>query len=84
MISPALVATLPGMALTIGAMELASSQIISGASRLVVRDRRSSQCWCSGSLMGVHIAGEVDPQTPSAQMGAWSLYVAIVVVAVGL
>jgi uncharacterized membrane protein YjjP (DUF1212 family) len=34
-ISPALVATLPGMSLTIGAMELASSQIVSGSSRLV-------------------------------------------------
>ena len=34
-ISPALVATLPGMALTTGATELASSQIISGSSRLV-------------------------------------------------
>ena len=37
-----------------------------------------------GVALGVQIAGEVYPQSPSAQMGAWSLYVAIVVVAIGL
>ena len=82
-IAPPLVATLPGMALTIGAMELASSQIISGASRLVYGIAQLAML-VFGVALGVHVAGEVLPQTPSTQMGAWSLYVAIAVVAVGL
>ena len=82
-IAPPLVAALPGMALTIGAMELASSQIISGASRLVYGIAQLGML-VFGVALGVHVAGEVAPQTPSTQMGAWSLYVAIAVVAVGL
>ncbi|HTY28095.1 MAG TPA: threonine/serine exporter family protein, partial [Mycobacterium sp.] len=82
-IAPPLVATLPGMALTIGAMELASNQIISGASRLVYGMAQLALL-VFGVALGVHVAGEVYPQTPSTQMGPWSLYVAIVVVAVGL
>ena len=82
-ISPALVATLPGMALTIGAMELAYSQIISGSSRLVYGLSQLALL-VFGVIMGVHVAGEVAPQAPSAQMGTWSLYLAIVVVGIGL
>lgn len=82
-IAPALVATLPGMALTIGAMELASSQIISGASRLVYGIAQLAML-VFGVALGVHVAGEVYPQTPSTQMGPWSLYAAIVVVGFGL
>jgi hypothetical protein len=82
-ISPALVATLPGMALTTGAMELASSQIISGSSRLMYGISQLALL-VFGVIMGVHVAGEVAPQAPSAQMGSWSLYLAIVVVALGL
>ena len=82
-ISPALVATLPGMALTTGAMELANSQIISGSSRLVYGISQLALL-VFGVVIGTMIAGEVAPQAPSTQMGNWSLYVAIVVVAVGL
>ncbi len=82
-ISPALVATLPGMSLTIGAMELASSQIIAGSSRLVYGMSQLALL-LFGVGIGVHIAGEVTPQTPSAVMGSWSLYLAILVVSVGL
>lgn len=82
-ISPALVAMLPGMSLTIGAMELASSQIISGASRLVYGIVQL-MLLVFGVALGIHFAGQVAPQTPSLQMGQWSLYAAIVVVGVGL
>lgn len=82
-ISPALVATLPGMALTTGAMELANSQIISGASRLVYGISQLALL-VFGVVIGMKIAGDVAPQAPSAEMGSWSLYVAIVVVALGL
>ena len=83
-ISPALVATLPGMALTTGAMELASSQIISGSSRLIYGISQLALL-LFGVIIGVHIAGsEIAPQAPSAPMGPWSLYVSIVIVAIGL
>ncbi len=82
-ISPALVATLPGMALTTGAMELASSQVISGSSRLMYGIAQLALL-VFGVAMGILIAGEVAPQAPSAQMGGWSLYLSIAVVAMGL
>ena len=82
-ISPALVATLPGMALTTGAMELANSQIISGASRLVYGISQLALL-VFGVVMATMIAGDLAPQAPSAQMGSWSLYLSIVVVGLGL
>jgi hypothetical protein len=83
-ISPALVATLPGMSLTTGAMELADSQIISGSSRLMYGVSQLALL-VFGVIIGMHVAGAgVAPQAPSTQMGAWSLYLSIVVVALGL
>jgi uncharacterized membrane protein YjjP (DUF1212 family) len=82
-ITPALVATLPGMSLTIGAMELASSQVVSGSSRLVYGISQLAML-LFGVAIGMHIVGYSPPVTPSPQMGGWSLYVAIVVVSVGL
>ena len=83
-ISPALVATLPGMALTTGAMELASSEIISGSSRLVYGISQLALL-LFGVIIGLHIAGsEIAPQSPSPPMGPWSLYVSIIIVAIGL
>jgi uncharacterized membrane protein YjjP (DUF1212 family) len=82
-ISPPLVAILPGLALTIAAMELASAQVISGASRLIYGVAQLSLL-VFGVGLGIHLAGHVAPQRPSPQMGAWSLYVAVVVIAIGL
>jgi uncharacterized membrane protein YjjP (DUF1212 family) len=82
-ISPALVAMLPGMALTIGSMELANNQIISGSSRLVYGVTQLGLL-VFGVALGMRVAGQVEPQQPSPQMGGWSLYVAIVVVSIGL
>jgi uncharacterized membrane protein YjjB (DUF3815 family) len=82
-ISPPLVAMLPGMAITIGSMELASSEIVAGASRLIYGVTQL-MLLVFGVALGMHIAGRVDPQDPSPQMGAWALYAAIVVVALGL
>ena len=82
-ISPPLVAILPGLALTIAAMELASAQVISGASRLIYGVAQLGLL-VFGVGLGMHIAGRVAPQPPSPQMAGWSLYVAVVVIAIGL
>ena len=82
-ISPALVATLPGMSLTIGAMELASTQIISGSSRLIYGMSQLALL-VFGVAIGLHIAGYVPQESQAPLMGSWSLYVAIVVVSAGL
>jgi uncharacterized membrane protein YjjP (DUF1212 family) len=82
-ISPPLVAMLPGMSLTIGSMELASSEIVAGATRLVYGVTQL-MLLVFGVALGMHVAGRVAQQQPSPQMGDWALYAAIVVVAVGL
>lgn len=83
-VSPPLVAMLPGLALTIAAMELASSQIVSGATRLIYGVTQLMML-VFGIGLGVHLAGAaLEPQQPSAQMGSWSLYAAVVVVSIGL
>jgi uncharacterized membrane protein YjjB (DUF3815 family) len=82
-ISPPLVAMLPGLALTIAAMELASSHLISGSSRLIYGVTQLGLL-VFGVGLGIHVAGRVAPQPPSPQMGAWSLYAAVVVISIGV
>ena len=82
-ISPPLVAMLPGLALTIGAMELASAQVISGATRLIYGVAQL-MLLVFGVGLGVHLGGVLEPQQPSAQMGSWALYAAVVVISVGI
>jgi uncharacterized membrane protein YjjP (DUF1212 family) len=82
-ITPALIATLPGMPLMVGAIELAAGKVISGASRTVYGLAQMGLL-AYGVRLGVQIAGQVPPQRPSTPMGPWSLYAAIVVIAVGL
>ena len=82
-ITPALIATLPGMALVVGSIELASAKIISGSSRLIYGIAQLGLL-VYGMVLGVRIAGEVSPQSPSTPLGSWSAYAAVVVIAVGL
>jgi len=82
-ITPPLIATLPGMPLMIGAIELAAGKVISGASRTVYGLAQMGLL-AYGVRLGVQIAGQVPPQHPSTPMGPWSLYAAILVIAVGL
>ncbi len=82
-ITPALIATLPGMPLMIGAIELAAGKVISGASRTVYGLAQMGLLGY-GVGLGVQLAGQVPPHAPSTPMGSWSLYAGIVVIAVGL
>jgi uncharacterized membrane protein YjjP (DUF1212 family) len=82
-IAPPLVAVLPGLALTIAAMELAAGQVISGASRLIYGVAQLGLL-VFGVGLGLHVGSQLVPQQPSPQMGGWSLYVAVVVISIGL
>jgi uncharacterized membrane protein YjjP (DUF1212 family) len=82
-ISPPLVAMLPGMALTIASMELASGQIISGASRLIYGVTQL-MLLVFGVGLGLHVGSDLEPRQPAPQMGSWALYVAVLVVGIGL
>ena len=82
-IAPSLVAILPGLSLTVGAMELAGSATIAGASRLV-SGIVQLMLMVFGVALGTALAGKVAPQQPSAQMGPWAFYVAILVIGAGL
>jgi uncharacterized membrane protein YjjP (DUF1212 family) len=82
-ISPPLVAILPGLALTIAAMELASGQVVSGSGRLIYGVTQL-MLLVFGVGLGLHVGADVEPQQPSAQMGSWALYVAVIVISVGL
>jgi uncharacterized membrane protein YjjP (DUF1212 family) len=82
-ISPPLIATLPGMALVVGAIELAGGRIVSGASRTVYGLAQMGLL-VYGVVLGVRIAGQVPSPAESVAMGPWSLYLSIVVIAVGL
>ena len=82
-ISPALVAMLPGVPLTLGAIELARSEIVAGATRLIY-GLVQLILLVFGVSLGLAIVGRAPHQPPTAQMGAWSFYAAIVVISVGL
>lgn len=82
-IAPSLVAILPGLALTVSAMELAGSSVIAGASRLVYGVVQL-MLMVFGVAIGMAVAGHVPPQAPSPQAGSWTFYAAILVVGVGL
>ena len=82
-ISPPLVAMLPGMSITIGSMELASSEIVAGASRLIYGVTQL-MLLVFGVALGMHVAGRVEPAGPVAADGHPGRSTsAIVVVAIG-
>jgi uncharacterized membrane protein YjjP (DUF1212 family) len=82
-ITPSLVAILPGLSLTVGAMEVAGSAIIAGAARLI-SGIVHLMLMVFGVALGTALAGKVAPQEPSPQMGSWAFYVATLVIGVGL
>ncbi|HEX5143899.1 MAG TPA: threonine/serine exporter family protein [Mycobacterium sp.] len=82
-VAPALVAILPGTPLTLGAMELADSSLIAGASRLVYGVVQLGLV-VFGVGLGMHFAHRSHGAHPVDPMGPWVFYVAIVVIGVGL
>jgi uncharacterized membrane protein YjjP (DUF1212 family) len=83
LVAPSLVSFLPGLTLTIAAVELTSGQVMAGASRLVYGVARLGLL-AFGVFAGVSVAGEPSVSSaPASQLGAWAPWAGIVLVALG-
>jgi uncharacterized membrane protein YjjP (DUF1212 family) len=82
LIIPALITLLPGTALTIGSMELASGEMIAGTSRLVY-GLNVLLLLAFGILLGSHLIGNPDREPATAALGWWSPWVGVLLVGIG-
>lgn len=82
-VTPALVALLPGVSLTVSAVELAGGQIVAGASRSVYAIAQLAML-AFGAAKAVHAQTQIAPPIPPGQLIPGSLYLAIVLMALGL
>jgi uncharacterized membrane protein YjjP (DUF1212 family) len=83
LVAPSLVSFLPGLTLTIAAVELTSGQVMAGASRLVYGVARLGLL-AFGVFAGISVAGQ--PATPAvegAELAAWAPWVGIGLVSLG-
>jgi uncharacterized membrane protein YjjP (DUF1212 family) len=81
-ITPALVSFLPGLVLTIAAIELTHGQMIAGASRLVYGFSRL-MVLAFGLVAGIAVVGEITATASSHQLGWWAPLVGVLLTAVG-
>jgi uncharacterized membrane protein YjjP (DUF1212 family) len=81
LVAPALVTFLPGATLTIATIELASDQIVSGASRLVWGVSQLLLL-AFGVFIGLSLVGTVDA-SGAEQVGAWAPWVGVFLVGIG-
>lgn len=81
LVAPALVTFLPGATLTIATIELASDQIVSGASRLVWGVSQLLLL-AFGVFIGLSLVGTVDA-SGATQVGAWAPWLGVFLVGIG-
>lgn len=82
-VTPALVALLPGVSLTVSAVELAGGRIISGASRGVYAIAQLAML-AFGAAQAVHIQPRGTDQMTPGQLIPGALYLSILLMAIGL
>ncbi|MDZ8276615.1 threonine/serine exporter family protein [Microbacterium aquimaris] len=83
LVAPSLVTFLPGLTLTIAAVELTSGQIMAGASRLVYGIARLGLL-AFGLYAGMSVAGEPHASASAGdQLGAWAPWAGIALVSLG-
>ncbi|NLB47425.1 MAG: threonine/serine exporter family protein [Microbacteriaceae bacterium] len=82
LVAPALVSFLPGLTLTIAAVELTAGQIIAGASRLVFGIARLALL-AFGVFAGMTVAGTPTVTSTPSQLGEWAPWVGIARVSLG-
>ncbi|WP_407316815.1 threonine/serine exporter family protein [Isoptericola halotolerans] len=81
--APALVSFLPGLTLTIAAVELTAGQVMAGASRLIYGVARLGLL-AFGVYAGITVAGEPPSVTSHpVQLGSWAPWVGILLVSIG-
>ncbi|MET0965328.1 MAG: threonine/serine exporter family protein [Nakamurella sp.] len=81
LVAPALVTFLPGATLTIATIELASDQIVSGASRLVWGVSQLLLL-AFGVFIGLSLVGTVDA-SGATQVGSWAPWLGVFLVGIG-
>ncbi|PJJ55142.1 threonine/serine ThrE exporter family protein [Compostimonas suwonensis] len=81
-IAPALVSFLPGLTLTIAAVELTSNQVIAGASRLVYGTAQLVLLGF-GVYAAVAMTGALTEGSSSPGLGPWSPWVGVALTAIG-
>jgi uncharacterized membrane protein YjjP (DUF1212 family) len=81
-ITPPLVSFLPGLVLTIAAIELTHGQVIAGASRLVYGLSRLVTL-AFGLVAGIAVVGPISPTASSDQLGWWTPLVGVLLTALG-
>jgi uncharacterized membrane protein YjjP (DUF1212 family) len=81
-ITPPLVSFLPGLVLTIAAIELTHGQVIAGASRLVYGLSRLVTL-AFGLVAGITVVGPISAQGSSDQIGWWAPLVGVLLTALG-
>jgi uncharacterized membrane protein YjjP (DUF1212 family) len=79
---PALVTLLPGTALTIGSLELATGEMIAGTSRLIY-GLNVLLLLAFGILIGHHFVGTPGAGHPTAALGWWAPWLGVIGVGVG-
>lgn len=83
LVAPALVSFLPGLTLTIAAVELTSGQVMAGASRLVYGIARLALL-AFGVFAAIVVSGRpAEVNAHAYQLGAWAPWVGILLVSVG-
>jgi uncharacterized membrane protein YjjB (DUF3815 family) len=82
LIIPALVTMLPGTALTIGSMELASGEMIAGTSRLVY-GLNVLLLLAFGILLGSHLIGDPTKEPSGTALGWWAPWIGVLLVGIG-
>lgn len=82
LVAPALVSFLPGLTLTIAAVELTAGQVMAGATRLVYGVARLALL-VFGVYAGLSVAGAPPSVTAPVQLGPWAPWVGILLVSFG-
>lgn len=82
LVTPALVSLLPGLTLTLAAVELTSNQVVAGASRMVYGFARLGLL-VFGVFAAITILGVHPEQGSLPQLGVWAPWVGVVLTAVG-
>lgn len=82
LVAPALVSFLPGLTLTLAAVELTNAQVVAGASRMVYGIAQLGLL-SFGVFAAVSVMGQQAASGSPAQLGAWAPWVGVVLTAVG-